>query len=123
MNKQELTILSEIQGIIEERNALRADKAALIDALRLCVTACEHCDHQFDKPCDVTPGHEMDCIICTDVCPCKDCKAGCNFKWVGRVELGKHAAKPSPADDMPIGIRAAMEEDKARKKGENHGRK
>ena len=117
MNKQDMNILNDIRLLIEERNALRADKAALIDALRHCVTACDHCDHNFTKPCDVIPGHDIDCVACTDVCVCRDCRAGINFKWIGRVELGKHAAKPHPSDDMPLGIRAAMEEDKARKRG------
>lgn len=120
MNKQEIGLLNEIQRVIEERNALKADKEALIDALRHSVTACDHCDHNLTKPCDVQPGHDIDCVACTDVCICRDCKAGCNFKWIGRVELGKHAAKEHP---LPVGVQRAMEEDKARKKGENDGRK
>lgn len=112
MNKQQVSLLNEVRRIIEENNALKADKAALIDALRHCVTACEHCDHQFDKPCFAQPGHTIDCVSCTDPCPCRDCRAGSNFQWVGRVELGKHA---SPEHPLPVGVRRAMEEDKKKK--------
>lgn len=105
MNKQQVTLLNEVRLIIEENNALKADKAALIDALRHCVTACEHCDHYLTKPCFAQPGHAIDCVSCTDSCPCRECKAGSHFKWVGRVELGKHAIKENP---LPLGIGAAM---------------
>lgn len=117
MNKQEMNLLNEIRLLIEERNALKADKEALIDELRRCVEACEYCDHQFNKPCDVQPGHEMDCVTCTDTCICRDCKGGINFKWAGRYTPGKHAAPEHP---LPVGVQRAMEEDKARKRGEGN---
>lgn len=120
MNKQELEILTNIQLIIDERNALRADKAALIDALRHTVSNCENCKNGYGKPCDVQEGHSMDCVTCTDVCPCKDCRNGSHFEWIGRSERGKHAAPEHP---LPIGVQRAMEEEKVRKKGENDGRK
>ena len=111
MNKQDISILNEIHRLIEERNALIADKAALLDALRSCVTACDHCANKYNKPCDVQPGHEMDCITCTDSCPCRDCKAGSGFKWVGRYVPGKHAA---PNHLLPVGVQRAMNERKTK---------
>lgn len=121
MNKQEMGLLNDIRLLIEERNALRADKEALIDALRHSVDNCDSCKNNYGgKPCDVVKGHDIDCVSCTDACPCKDCRCGSHFEWIGRSERGKHAAKEHP---LPVGVQMAMEQEKTRKKGENDGRK
>ena len=119
MNKQELNILADIQRIIEERNALRADKEALIDALRHSVNNCVHCKHEYRQPCTMLEGY-VDCVSCpsSNPCPCKDCRDGSRFEWIGRSPRGKHAAPEHP---LPVGVQRAMEEEKARKRGENNG--
>ena len=120
MNKQEIGLLNEIRLLIEERNALRADKEALIDALRHSVDGCSNCKNDYCKPCDVQDGHTIDCVACTDPCTCRECRAGDHFEWIGRSPRGKHAAPEHP---LPVGVQRAMEEEKARKKGDNDGRK
>lgn len=92
MNKTELTILSEIQHIIEERNALKADKEVLIEVIRHSVDNCDNCKNGYGKPCDVQEGHILDCVACTDHCVCLECRNGSHFEWIGRSERGKHAA-------------------------------
>lgn len=120
MDKQQVAILNEIRLLIEENNALKADKAALIDALRHTVGSCDNCKNGYGKPCDVQAGHILDCVACTDACPCRECRNGSHFEWIGRSPRGKHAAPEHP---LPVGVQRAMEEDKARNKGENDGRK
>ena len=120
MNKQQVSILNEIRLLIEENNALKADKEALIGALRHTVACCLWCKHGHGKPCNMQEGHTLDCVECTDVCPCKACRNGSHFEWIGRSPRGKHAAPEHP---LPVGVQRAMEEEKARKKGDNDGRK
>lgn len=120
MNKQQVTLLNEVRLIIEENNALKADKAALIDALRHTVNNCENCKNGYGAPCNVRAGHILDCVACADVCACRECHNGSHFEWIGRSERGKHAAPDHP---LPVGVQRAMEEEKARKRGENDGRK
>lgn len=106
MNKQEMNLLNELRLLIEERNALRADKEALIDALRHSVSNCDHCQHQNGSPCNVQEGHALDCVTCADACPCKDCRNGSRFEWIGRSPRGKHAAPEHP---LPVGVKCVME--------------
>lgn len=115
MNKQELQLLNDIQLLIEERNALKADKEALIDALRHTVGNCNNCRNNTQRHCASWLGRAVDCVTCTDACVCKVCRNGSHFEWIGRSPRGKHAVKEHPSDDMPVGIRAAMEEDKKKK--------
>ena len=120
MNKQEIGILNDIRLLIEERNALTADKAALIGVLRHSVDNCENCKNGYGKPCDVQEGHDVDCVTCTDACTCRECRDGSNFEWIGRSPKGKRAAPEHP---LPVGVQMAMDQEKTRKKGDNDGRK
>lgn len=88
MNKEQMVLLDDVRRLIEERNALQADKQALIEALGKTVNNCEHCAHENMQPCNAN----IDCVCCTvrKDCPCAECKEGSHFEWRGR---GKHAAR------------------------------